>query len=180
MAKSKKSPVAKSGNDIVYTPDELAEFVCNYFPIKGVVLEPCLGGGSFYRALSKLTAVTNIEWCEIEKGVDFLAYEGNVDWIVTNPPWSKFREFIQKSCSGMTNDIVFLITLNHFSTKARLKLIYDSGYSIKELLFLPTPKEFPQSGFQLVAAHISKEESIMCKITKDYAKWKEPRTKKEE
>ena len=160
--KKTKSLIPKSGNDIVYTPDELANSIVEYFDIKGTVLEPCRGGGAFERALQNKKSVTQIRYCELSEGVDFMEYKGKTDWIVTNPPWSKFREFLDKACNH-TNDIIFLVTINHFTTKKRLSIMKEYGFRFKEILLVDTPKSFPQSGFQVAAIHISKNYKGECK-----------------
>lgn len=68
-------------NDVVFTPDWLAKQICGMFDIKGKVLEPCKGEGSFLKYLP-----TNTDWCEIADGKNYYDYNEKVDWIVTNPP----------------------------------------------------------------------------------------------
>jgi hypothetical protein len=36
-----------------------------------------------------------VDWCEIGEGGDFLRYNQKVDWIISNPPWSKILVFIK-------------------------------------------------------------------------------------
>ena len=36
-----------------------------------------------------------MDWCEIGEGGDFLRYNQKVDWIISNPPWSKILVFIK-------------------------------------------------------------------------------------
>lgn len=47
------------------------------------------------------------EWCEIEKGRDFFDYDERVDYIFTNPPWSRIREFLIHSMK-VADEIYFL------------------------------------------------------------------------
>ena len=136
-------------NDVVQTPPELAERIVNHFKPTGRMLEPCKGQGNFLRHMP------GADWCEISEDRDFFKWTTPVDWIVTNPPWSLIRGFLQHAMT-VADDIVFLITVNHVWTKARIRDIYSSGYAIKEICLVEMPKEFPQSGFQLGAVHISK------------------------
>ena len=136
-------------NDVVMTPISLAEKLVNYFEPKGKGLEPCCGSGNILRFLK------NADWCEIEKGRDFFDYTSKVDYIFTNPPFSKFRKFLTHSLQ-LADDIYFLITINHLWTKARLREIKNNGFGIKEILIFDTPKEFPQTGFQLGMVHLKK------------------------
>lgn len=95
------------------------------------------------------------DWCEIKKGKDFLTYTTHVDWIITNPPWRQLRLFLCHAFE-LANDVVFLMTVNHAWTKARLRDARNSGFGLKTILLLDTPREFPQTGFQLGAVHYSR------------------------
>lgn len=134
--------------DVVYTPDDLALKIVKHFKPSGKIIEPCKGGGAFTRAMP------TADWCELALGKDYLTHVKSYDWLVTNPPWSKIREFLQHAIACKTQHIVLLVNINALMTKARLNLIHDSGYSIKEIACVDTPKEFPASGFQLAAIHI--------------------------
>jgi hypothetical protein len=56
----------------------------------------------------------------------------------------------------LADNIVFLMTINHVWTKARIRDVYGSGFGIKEICLVEMPDTFPQSGFQLGAVHIAK------------------------
>lgn len=158
--------------DIVFTPPVLALDIINYFvaPNQNLnILDPCKGNGSFYNQFP----VGNLhDWCELSEGRDFLdptsfapAYS---QWIITNPPWSKIREFIKRGLE-VSDNVVYLITINHLMTKARLRIIEESGAGIKELLLVDTPHAktpWPANGFQLAACHIQKGWSGPVTISK--------------
>ncbi len=97
------------------------------------------------------------DWCEIDKGRDFLNTQNNHwDWIVTNPPWSKFRAFLKQSML-VADNIVFLSLVNAFFMKARISDMRKAGFGIVEILMLDTPvKPWPQTGFQLGATYIQR------------------------
>jgi hypothetical protein len=136
-------------NDVVQTPVELAGRIVRHFKPKGKILEPCCGEGNF------LKFMPNADWCEISKGRDFYEWSTPVDWIVTNPPWSEIRPFLNHSML-LADNIVFLMTVNHVWTKARVRDIYSAGFGIKEICLCEMPESFPQSGFQLGAIHIAR------------------------
>lgn len=136
-------------NDVVQTPVDLAKKIVDHFRPAGRILEPCRGEGNF------LQHMPGASWCEIKDGRDFFDWDQQVDWIVTNPPWSKIRTFLQHSMNH-ASDIVFLMTVNHVWTKARIRDIKTAGFGIKEIYLVEMPPEFPQSGFQLGAVHVSK------------------------
>jgi hypothetical protein len=143
-------PTGTKREDCVQTPIELAEVIVAHFKPTGKILEPCKGQGNFLKALPPKT-----EWCELLEGKDFFDYEGKVNWIITNPPYSKMRKFIQKAME-VSDNIVFLTTINHLWLKARLRDIDQAGFGIKEIVLCETPLTFPQSGFQIGCFHLQK------------------------
>lgn len=60
--------IALDPGDVVYTPDWVARDMVEYFKPSGRILEPCAGDGAF------LEYLPGAEWCEIEKGRDFFAW----------------------------------------------------------------------------------------------------------
>ena len=155
--KTTRQLIPHGGDDRVYTPPALANKIVEYFnpQIKGIVLEPCVGKGAFVRAINKFKHP--IRKCEIDKGSDFFDFTEKVSWIITNPPWSLARRFAQHSYE-ISDNIVFLITVNHFmGLKARRLDMERAGFGIKEIVYVDTPpKPWPQSGFQLAAIHIKR------------------------
>lgn len=143
-----RSLSAKSGNDRVMTPLYLCEQIVKHFNPQGTILEPCCGNGNFLK-------VMEADWCEIDKGKDFLSIDGHWDWIITNPPYSKYRDFLNKSM-GVADNIVFLQLVNATFYKARLRDIREKGFGIKEICYIDTPKEFPQFGFQMGCVYYKK------------------------
>jgi hypothetical protein len=149
-------------NDDIETPEELAREIVEHFKPSGRILEPCCGNGVFLRYLPSDT-----DWCEIKRGRDFFKWTERVDWIITNPPWSQIRRFLQHSME-MADHVVFLMTINHLWTRARLRDIHQAGFSIREICTVATPEEFPQLGFQLGVVHlarISARQSYSIKLT---------------
>lgn len=142
----------KNGNDVVYTPDVLCKYIVDYFKPVGKILEPACGDGAFLKHLP------DADWCEIQKGRDYFEYVdyGFYDWVITNPPFSKMRAFLKHSYDIGAKNILFLCPVNHIiGMKARMRDMKESGYEIKEILLIDTPKEFPQSGFQWGVTHIN-------------------------
>lgn len=125
------------------TPDPLAKAIVEHFAPTGAMLDPCKGTGAF------LKYMPGADWCEIEEGRDFFAYKGRVNWIITNPPWSKMRRFLDKAFK-VANNVAFLMSLNHSWTETRCYSAYEAGFHIDEIIMLREyPVEFPASGFQL-------------------------------
>lgn len=136
--------------DLVMTPPELAAAVIGHFAdrMAGRVLDPARGQGAFHDGFP-----THLDrhWCEIGEGRDFFDWQQPVDRVMTNPPWSRLREFTRHAMRIAPN-IVWLAPLTNLTTKARLRDLDEAGFGIVELVKLETPKDWPQSGFQLVAA----------------------------
>jgi len=132
------------------TPVELCARLYRHFQPKGKLLEPCRGSGNFWNTFTQ-----EKDWCEITDGRDFFQYHKRVDAIMTKPPWSQVRSFLRHSME-LADDVYMLFTVNHLWTKARLRDIRQNGFGIKEICLVETPKNFPQSGFQLCMLHIRK------------------------
>ncbi len=137
-------------NDIVMTPPKFAKKIINYFNPTGRVLEPCRGDGGFYDNFPETKL-----WCEITEGRDFFDFNEKVDWIITNPPYSKMRKFLEHAMD-ISNNVCFLITINHIWTKARLRAIKEKGFGIKEILMVDEPDNFPKFGFQVGVVYLKK------------------------
>ena len=145
-------------NDVVMTPKSLAKMIVEHFNPTGKILEPCKGEGN------SLEYLPYAEWCEISEGKDFFNFSDKMDWIITNPPWSIFRPFLIHSLT-VADNVVFLIPIVHYFGKARLREIKKAGYGFKEMIFIDTPKSFPQMGFQLGVVHLQKGYGGDCQMT---------------
>ena len=54
----------------------------------------------------------------------------------------------------IADNIVYLTTINHYTTKRRIRDMRAAGFALKEIYNVPTPKNpWPQLGFQLAAVH---------------------------
>lgn len=149
--------VPNSGDDVVYTPLYTASQAVLGLPLSGKVLDPCNGSGVFGIAMRQHYTNLIITEYDLATGTDFMDEIGRYDWVVTNPPWSKFKEFLTKAMQCADN-VAFLVTITHFVTKARLKLLRDHGFYLKQIHCIDTPpKPWPQSGFQVAMVWCSKE-----------------------
>ena len=92
--------------DIVMTPEYLAKDIIEHFNPTGIVLDPCRGTGAFYDNFTG-----EKDWCELGEGKDFLQYASKVDWIITNPPWSKMQKFLEHGMK-VSDNIVYLTTIS--------------------------------------------------------------------
>ncbi len=155
-------------NDDVQTPPALARRLVAHFAPTGRMLEPCCGDGNFLRALrkhvscnpgtsvsSRGSAPSEVLWAELKRGRDFFEWHERVDWIITNPPWSQIRVFLQHAMT-LAEHVVLLLTINHLWTKARLRDIRAADFGLREIVLVDMPASFPQSGFQLGAVHLAR------------------------
>lgn len=105
MAQMQLLQQALTENDVVYTPDWAANDIVEWFKPSGRILEPCKGQGAILKYLP------GASWCEITEGKDFFQWVEPVDWIISNPPYSLFNEWLEHSFS-LAPDIVYLIPMN--------------------------------------------------------------------
>ncbi|WP_255413789.1 helix-turn-helix transcriptional regulator [Pseudorhodobacter sp. MZDSW-24AT] len=140
--------------DLVMTPAPQAGAIITHFSeqLYGSILDPARGQGAFF---DQFPANLSHHWCELAEGLDFLEWKRPVDWIITNPPWSRLREFTRHAMT-VADNIVWLAPIVNMTTKARLRDLDQFGFGIAELLLIDTPKSWPQSGFQLAAVHLRK------------------------
>jgi hypothetical protein len=90
------------------------------------------------------------DWCDIAAGRDFLAAKGHWDWIVSNPPFSRFRDFLRKAMD-LADNIVFIALAPAWFVRARQEDMQKAGYALVELCALPIPAKWPQFGIELAA-----------------------------
>jgi hypothetical protein len=145
---------------LVFTPRSLAKAVIDHYPLSGIVLDSCRGDGAFF---DQFPDHLDVRWCEITKGRNFLNWQVPVDWIVTNPPWSKFRTFLNHGMNVAEN-VVFLAAFNHYGTKARQADVRRHGFGMRSILFVPTPQGFPPSGLQLCAVWLQRGWQGSCEM----------------
>ena len=150
-----------NSNDVVMTPKPLAEALVDVLKPFGRILEPAAGDGAFIDALRRYGVV---EVCDVVDGdPGFTWFTGRVDWVVTNPPWSKFADFLRHAMQ-VGDHVAFLATVNHFWTKRRVRDMRDAGFGYRQLILCEWPPEWPMSGFQLGMMHIERGYRGPCEI----------------
>ncbi len=137
-------------NDVVFTPDHIAEKIVKLYNPSGIILEPCKGEGAFLKYLPADT-----KWCEIVDGVNFYDFNEKVDWIITNPPYSDFDRFLDHSFE-LADEVVLLVPIAKiFKSMGTLKKIRKFGWIKKVWLVGASKCGFP-FGFPCGAFHFSK------------------------
>ena len=139
--------------DVVFTPPWVAEAMINHFPLSGRILDPCRGDGAFYDNLPCGISIEGSSYCELQEGRDFFEYQRSVDWIIGNPPYSVYSEWLRHSMN-IADNIVYLIPINKaFNSSSMLKDTYDWG-GIAEIVHVGpgSSLKFPV-GFAIGAVH---------------------------
>jgi hypothetical protein len=114
--------------DRVYTPPHVARDMVRHFYPCGRILEPCRGDGAIYDLLPD-----GAQFCEIDEGLDFFDWSESVDWIITNPPYSKMRPFMVHAF-GVAENIVLLIPVrNLVSGYGTVREAVTYGFGVKEI-----------------------------------------------
>lgn len=134
MSKLGPTQPNKSGigtaNDVVMTPKSTAKYIVNHFNPTGLVLEPCRGTGAFYDQFPAEKA-----WCEISDGKDFFEWDTEVDWIITNPPFSIFDRFLEHAFS-VSKNVVFFCPLNKVFKSMKIDRAIQNYGGIKEVIHM--------------------------------------------
>lgn len=143
--------MAINPNDIVYTPDDVARDIVEHFKPSGVCLDPCAGDGVFLRYLP-----ANSEWCEIRKGRDFFQYNKRVDWIVSNPPFSDFFNFLSHSFE-VADNVVYIFPFHKiFQAYRTVELVFSYG-GVPEIYILGRGRVIGwELGFAVGAVHFKR------------------------
>jgi hypothetical protein len=163
LAPPKNSP----DKDIWMTPPDLAQKIVQYFGPSGDMIEPCMGDGSFYFPMKEYSSDGEVDWCELSKGRNFLEKDfcgQKYDWLITNYPFSKYADFLEKSMQVAENIVTYGTVCHILSLKKRLRLIKEAGFFIREILYTDTPKEWNTGGFACGAIYLNKQKGD-CKIS---------------
>jgi len=148
-------------NDVVFTPKEIAEYVVKWANPSGFILDPCAGGKVFYKNFP----TKKRDWCEIADGKDFFDWEKEVDWIISNPPYSNFDKFLDHSFEIAENVVYLTPVAKVFKSWGIIKRIFDYGGIVKIWLVPANRCGFP-FGFPVGAFHFKRGYSGETKITR--------------
>jgi len=147
-------------NDVVFTPNWLAQQICKMFPISGKVLEPCKGEGAFLKYLPP-----NSEWCEITDGKNYYDFNKTVDWLVTNPPYSDYNRFLEHSFNIADNIVLLVPVAKMFKSMGTLQAIFDYGGFVSIHVLSASKAGFP-FGFPCAVYYLKRGYKGATNITK--------------
>lgn len=137
-------------DDVVLTPRDVARDIVRHFKPTGRILDPCKGEGAF------ADEMPGCQWCEIRQGKDFYQWSEQVDWIVSNPPYSVFSDFLRHSMNVAEN-IVYLVPANKlFNSDRMMREVWKWG-GVPEIYVIGSGGTlgFP-IGFCIAAVHLKR------------------------
>jgi len=147
MEKKGKDFTSASKEDNVYTPYSMvAQLLLNEkFDYNKRFLEPCCGKNihPVVDVLTKQKSNIDIDYFDINfvgekcKKIDFLKTKmfGNIDYIITNPPYSKLDKFITNAKEVAKEKFAFLCKLTHLGgvNRFRVETFTDENYPLTKI-----------------------------------------------
>ena len=127
-------------NDEFYTPELLSHYLVGQVETRGgdTVLDAAYGGGSFYKNYPRYIVKKQTK--------DFYSWKENVDWIITNPPYSDLEKWLEHSCVVCKKGFAYLLGINNL-TPRRIKICEDAGFGITSIHLCKVFKWFGISAF---------------------------------
>ena len=123
----------ENANDVFMTPVALVtthlEYIAPLVREGDKLLEPFCGSGNYLTAMEQKWRENRVDWCEISRGRDFFEYGGEVEVILSNPPYSIIDKVLEKSVSLNPRIISYLIGYGNVTAK-RLEYMELNGYKI--------------------------------------------------
>jgi hypothetical protein len=124
-----------SKHDNFYTPFSMTEQLLKNekFDYSKKILEPAMGHGAILKILRKYTL--NTYGNDISTGKSFFKEENKFDYIITNPPFSLWDEFIKKAKTIATEKFAFLGRLEFLTGLKRFNenIYSDPEYSLTKI-----------------------------------------------
>lgn len=137
-------------NDVWMTSTATAHEIVKHFKPSGRILDPCRGGGAFWKQMP------GADWCEINEGRNFLDWHEPVDWIVSNPPYSTY-DAIMAHAQTVAENIVWLMPVaKAMNSAARLDALKDWGWMKEIRIYGPGNRVGFPVGFVCGAIHFQK------------------------
>ena len=157
--KANKTKIATAA-DKVYTRQETAKWIMDYFNPKGSILEPAAGKNVFYDLFEG-----DRYRCEIDDGIDFFDWDKRVDWIITNPPYSIYDLFLEKAFLIADNVVFFVPIYKAFKSNKIQQMVIRYG-GLKEIVYMGGGSRHGFGfGFPVGCLYYQKNYSGDCKIT---------------
>jgi hypothetical protein len=141
-------------SDVHYTAHAVAKAVVNHFAPSGMCLEPFRGEDAFFRHMPPGT-----DWCEIREGRDFFQWTEQVDWIVTNPPFSNMTRVFEHAFTVAENCVFVMPISKYWSSAPRIDAAEKYG-GLVEIAHLGRGRDIGfDIGFPFAAMHFMRSYS---------------------
>jgi hypothetical protein len=125
----------KSKSDFFETPYSMTEqlLINEKFNYNKKILEPAMGHGAILKILRKCTL--NTYGNDISTGKSFFKEENKFDYIITNPPFSLWDEFIKKAKTVAIEKFAFLGRLEFLTGLKRFNenIYFDPEYPLTKI-----------------------------------------------
>ena len=144
------------GVDFYQTPRWAIEKLLEVETFDGDILEPCSGGGAISMVLEEYGYNVSSQDIRDDKGVygkggeDFFNYEGEVDNIVTNPPYFCAKEFVEKALEVSNGKVAMLLKLSFLEGAKRYEFFQNTPLKYvyvfcKRVTMYPANEEKPKN-----------------------------------
>ncbi|HSA75407.1 MAG TPA: hypothetical protein VLE21_04395 [Candidatus Nitrosocosmicus sp.] len=121
----------RNANDYYQTPYSITEQLLEREKLNGSILEPACGQGAIVKVLMKNGYRPS--FYDLALGADFFSEKRKYDWVITNPPFKKAFEFIQKA-KIVANNIAMLLPLSYLHGVERYKHIWnDKNFPLRKI-----------------------------------------------
>lgn len=162
----------RAENDFYATPFETTRAILERVPLSGSILEPAAGQGHISKLLKEYYPDNEIistdlvqredKWnCDIVGGIDFLTHDFGRAFnnVITNPPFSLSKEFIEKALSITTDKVIIFAKIQLLEGKKRRELFdrYPPKY-----VYVFTERQAPLNNGSPVDANGKPWASTMC------------------
>jgi hypothetical protein len=121
----------RESNDFYPTPPEAIQLLLSKESFPGLIWEPACGDGAISKFLPKTTISTDLfDRGYGQSGVDFLNTNKKVDHIITNPPYSIAKEFVEHALFCANHKVAMLLKLNFLESQSRYHLFKTTPLSM--------------------------------------------------
>ena len=110
-------------SDYVQTPEWCAKDMIDFYLPVGRILDPCQGENKVFCNLLK-----GCDWCEITEGIDFFENNTVYDWIIGNPPYSIFYDWMKHSYELAANIVYLLPSFKVFNALGLIRMYKEFGW----------------------------------------------------
>lgn len=126
----------RPANDVFFTPESLSRDLISSVPIEDLdlCLDPFKGQGAFFNNLPSPSV-----WCEIEEGRDFFDFDSQVDWIISNPPFSMISKTLEHSMKICRKGFGYILP-SYALTMPRIEMVRKEGFSVSKIVYFRVPK----------------------------------------